>query len=502
MSNRNLSISRSQQVHDRLDHPVIDSDGHFAELAPVFHDYLKEVGGSALVERYRKELMGSSRCMVHSMSGMYRGLEMSPEQRRADIAPRPPFYAAPAKNTLDLATSMLPRLMYERLDEMGLDFTVLYPGLGLFIPHHDDEELRRAGCRAFNLYVANSFRDYADRITPAAVIPMHEPKEAVEELEYAVKTLGLKVAMLAGHVVRPIPAVERKAPFEISRYAYWVDNLAVDSAYNYDPVWAKCVELKVAATFHSSSVGWAHRSTANYQYNQLGTFAETGHVTCKALLFGGVTRRFPTLKCAFFEGGAAWASALLSDLLGRWGKRNRRAIENYNPATIDRQLLFELCRRYGDKRLIEKLPEPMQTQDRIRELLEAPETIDEFARCGIERPEDLIELFVPRFFFGCEGDDPTIGCAFNEHLNACGSRLGALLSSDISHWDVLDMRDVLHETYELVERGTINMADFRDFVFTNPVKLWAGMNPDFFRGTVVEGAAEKCVRSIGSPELD
>jgi predicted TIM-barrel fold metal-dependent hydrolase len=277
--------SRSAELHGRLGHPVIDSDGHFAEVMPVFLDYLKGVGGSKLLGRYEKEFLSAGTCMVANMNSMYRWHHMSPAERRADVAPRPPFYGSPTRNTLDRATAMLPKLMHERLDEMGLDFTVLYPGMGLFLPHHDDEELRRAGCRAFNIYVAELFRHHADRITPAAVVPMHHPAEAIEELEFAIKTLGLKAVMLAGHVVRPIPSVASKAPREISRYAYWVDNLALDSAYDYDPVWAKCVELKVAATFHSSSYGWAHRTTGNYQYNQLGNFAETGHVTCKALFF-------------------------------------------------------------------------------------------------------------------------------------------------------------------------------------------------------------------------
>ena len=37
----------------------------------------------------------------------------------------------------------------------------------------------------------------------------------------------------------------------------------------------------------------------------------------------------------------------------------------------------------------------------------------------------------------------------------------------------------------------VPFCDFRDFVFTNPVTLWTAMNPDFFKGTVVEGAVEK-----------
>jgi hypothetical protein len=32
-------------------------------------------------------------------------------------------------------------------------------------------------------------------------------------------------------------------------------------------------------------------------------------------------------------------------------------------------------------------------------------------------------------------------------------------------------------------------ADFRDFVFTNPARLYLTGNPDFFKGTAVEGAA-------------
>ena len=57
-----------------------------------------------------------------------------------------PFWGFPTKNTLDLATAMFPKLMYERLDEMGLDFCVLYPSLGLVGAHFEDEEIRRASC--------------------------------------------------------------------------------------------------------------------------------------------------------------------------------------------------------------------------------------------------------------------------------------------------------------------------------------------------------------------
>ena len=91
---------------------------------------------------------------------------------------------------------MLPKLLYQRLGEMGMDFAVLYPTAALRIPFIADEETRKATCRAFNRFSAEQFREFSDRLTPVAMIPMYTPKEAIVELEYAVKNLGLKVAMM------------------------------------------------------------------------------------------------------------------------------------------------------------------------------------------------------------------------------------------------------------------------------------------------------------------
>jgi hypothetical protein len=49
----------------------------------------------------------------------------------------------------------------------------------------------------------------------------------------------------------------------------------------------------------------------------------------------------------------------------------------------------------------------------------------------------------------------------------------------------------VEEAHELVDKGVLSAEDFRDFVFTNPVTLWTAMNPDFFKGTVVEGEVQK-----------
>jgi predicted TIM-barrel fold metal-dependent hydrolase len=478
------ATSKSAAVRARLSHPVIDSDGHIVEFEPALMEYLKQVGGAGMEERFKTKRLDGSAAGIAALFHWY---QLSPEERRDQRATRSPWWALPTKNTLDRATASLPKLLYERMDELGLDFTVLYPTLGLSFPHLEDEELRRASCRAYNTYVADVYRDYADRMTPAAAIPMHTPQEAIEELEYAVKTLGFKAIVMAGHVLRPVPAVARVSP-EAARYASWLDTFCLDSEHDYDPVWARCVELKVAPTFHSVAMGWGSRtSISNYMYNHIGHFASAGEALCKALFFGGVTRRFPSLRFGFLECGVGWACGLYADMIGHWEKRNGKAMENYNPTNLNRELLVDLYRRYGGKMVEGKLEQLQQASSgMLAGTKEDPATIDDWWRCGIEKPEDITALFVPNFYFGCEADDPLNAAAFNTTVNPFGAKLKAVFSSDIGHWDVPDMTEVTEEAYELVEQRVFTEDNFRDFVFVNPAKLWTDMNPNFFKGTRVE----------------
>src|SRR5262249_20178838 len=80
-------------------------------------------------------------------------------------------------------------------------------------------------------------------------------------------------------------------------------------------------------------------------------------------------------------------------------------------------------------------------------------------------------------------------CAFNKRANPFSARLNAVLGSDIGHFDVPDMMDVIPEAYELVDDGVITPEDFRDFTFTNAVRLWGTQNPKFFEGTAGARAA-------------
>jgi len=123
---------------------------------------------------------------------------------------------------------------------------------------------------------------------------------------------------------------------------------------------------------------------------------------------------------------------------------------------------------------------------------------DDYFRCRIAQKSDIKELFVPRFYFGCEADDPANAWAFDANVNPLRARLNAIFSSDIGHFDVPDMTDVVPEAYELVEHGLIGGDDFRDFTFANAVRLRGEVNPDLLKGTAVEKQAADVLTNGGS----
>src|SRR5213595_2692540 len=334
--------TEARKLRARLNHPIIDADGHWAEFAPHMREEFRKIGGDTAVEALA---MASAR--------IPNSLNLSVAERRRRRIGQEAFWFLPTKNTLDRATAMMPPLLYERLDDLGLDFCVVYPTAGLGYYRLPPEKHRRALCRAYNVFTAEQFRPFNDRIIPAAIIPMYSPEEAIEELEFASKQLGYRVVMMGGLIRRSIPALAEEHP-EASKFVEWYDVIGIDSEHDYDPVWEKCRELRIAPSFHNGARSILLRnSPSNFCYNHIGHFASAGHAVCKALFLGGVTRRFPELNFAFLEGGVGWACMLYADLVGHWEKRNGEAIKSTHPSRLDRARLLEFARKYGREEVAE-----------------------------------------------------------------------------------------------------------------------------------------------------
>lgn len=485
------TTSRSAVIKSQLDHPVIDTDVHVNDYTPALEDYVQHYGGSALVDALRKSVKGRFSARAAEGKDWY---QQTPEERQHHRTLRSPWWARVTRNTLDLATYTLPDLLAERLAEQGADYSILFPN-DVLTPAAAGDEYRQPLHRAINHFHADQYRKHAHRLTPVAGIPLNTPQEGIEELEFAVKTLGLKVINIAGGVRRPIPALAAKYPKaehpEVARHASYTDFYGIDSPYDYDPFWAKVVELGVPVTTHYGSQGWTGRqSISNYMFNHIGHFADGSQAFAKALFFGGVTRRFPGLRVALLEGGADWGSHVYTHLVDRFEKRNRHAVQNYNPAHADIDLLAALFEQYGAD--LTK-GQPINKETLLRDSLGVSalshsrdpigDELDDFLAAGIESVEDIRERWAKPFYFGSEADDRTVAAAFNTKVNPLNTPINAIWSSDIGHWDVPDLTEPLAESWDLVEQGVISAANFRSLVFENPYRFYTEANPEFFANT-------------------
>ena len=458
-----------QKIKNQLNHPVIDGDGHMIEYVPMVRDEIAKSFGKDLAKQFEQIIKGSQ---------LSRQIPF--EQKRSLGMSRTAWWGLPTKNTLDRATAMLPKLMYERLDEMGIDFALLYPTYGLTVTALADNEMRCAMARAFNKVAAQVFAPYRDRLEPVACIPMFTPEEAAAELEYSINELGLKAVMMAGVIPRSFEGLED------NRAARHINGIGHDSEYNYDLVWQKCEELGVSPTFHAGGQGWGTRiSRTNYVYNHVGSFAAAGEASARSLFFGGVPMRFPNLRFAFMEGGIAWAASLHADIVGHFEKRNIEKIHNYDPSKLDMEKLQELYQNYAPGEFLDYMDEIQDALFMLSDPEEDRSLIDEFEESGVKTAADISKIFSSQFFFGCEADDPMNSLAFDESLHPSRIQLKSIFASDIGHWDVPDMSEVLLEAYELVENGNLSPDKFRAFSFQNAVDLWG---KEFFKGTVIESS--------------
>lgn len=486
--------SRSAAVHARLDHPVIDTDVHTNDYTPALEDYVAQYGGSALVDEFRRASLERTR----SESNGKDWFNQTEQQRRDNRTFRQPWWARVTRNTYDVATYHLPELLYQRQAEQGSDYSILFPNNVLSPLAARSDDARRTLQRAINHYHADLYRPYADRLTPVAGIPLHTPQEGLDELDFAINTLGLKVINISGGVRRPIKAVQDQLSAEdfkkVAKYASYIDFYGLDSEFDYDPFWARAVELGVPVTTHYGSQGWVGRnSISNYMNNHIGHFADASEAFAKALFFGGVTRRFPELRVGLLEGGADWGARVFTHLVDRWHKRNPEGLRNYDPAELNRDLLVKLFEQYGGDLTKGRSLDP---ETLVRDTLGARYTLDaqqpgpeqrnDFAAAGIESVEDIKSRWVDNFFFGSEADDRTVAHAFNEKANPLGVKVNAIYSSDVGHWDVPDLTEALAESWDLVEEQVITEADFKKLVFENPYKLYTEAKADFFKGTEVE----------------
>ena len=465
-----MTRTKAMNIREALGYPVIDGDGHVLELRAVFADFCRDHGAGAIVDRVPTLSGKQTEWMAPDLSGE--------EKRRLGLLPVSWHAAAETEYFADVT---LPSRYYERLGEAGIDFSVLYPTTGLMIHRLPVDEQRITLSRLYNEFMAEQYRPYGDRFTMAAIIPAHTPEEAIAGLEHA-KDLGAKICLMPSHIRRPLGEATGGDDLKIASWITggWIDTFGLDSEHDYDPLWARAVELGMPLATHSSGMGFSDRqSITNYLYNQIGHFAASGGALAKSLFLGGVTHRFPELRIAVLEGGCHMGVEVLVALVSAWGKRNPEVIGRLDPKGTDRARYGEILAAHAPALATRYSADELITRGR-------DSVHDDFELTGVTNEQDIVDQFTRAFTWGVEADDPLVGLAFDDRVLPRGARIRCLMGSDIGHWDVPRFDEPLEEAYELLEKGILDAAQLREFLFASPARFLTDADPDFFVGTAIE----------------
>jgi aminocarboxymuconate-semialdehyde decarboxylase len=179
------------------------------------------------------------------------------------------------------------------MDEQGIDVEAL--SINPFW-YKAERDVASEVVRIQNEKLAELSATYPDRLVAFASVALQHPDLAIEQLEHAIKKLGLKGVAVGASVVND--------EFSHSRF---------------HPFWAKCEALGILIFIHPASTpdlarrfkggGWLE----NVIGNPLDTTIALSH-----LIFDGTLDQFPGLKiCAAHGGGYLGSYAPRSDYYGR-----------------------------------------------------------------------------------------------------------------------------------------------------------------------------------------
>jgi len=183
-----------------------------------------------------------------------------------------------------------PHAMLKAMDREGIDLAIVFRTRGAHLIALDglEPDLSAAICRAFNNWLSEFCATDRARLKPTAILPLHDPKLAVEEARRSVRELGAVAVVLSNHPVNG---------------RAWYDPA-------YEPLWAEAERLGVPVAFHGIQMAYQEHLGRRFMDNFVMAHA-VAHpleqmMALGSLLTGGIFERYPHLKAAFLEGSCSW----------------------------------------------------------------------------------------------------------------------------------------------------------------------------------------------------
>ncbi|HXY28984.1 MAG TPA: amidohydrolase family protein [Acidimicrobiales bacterium] len=192
------------------------------------------------------------------------------------------------------------------LEEDGVVAEVIFPNTippffptGIVVarpPTPEDYELRLAGIRAHNRWLADWCAGQADRRAGIGQIFLNDLDDAIADVRWCSEH-GLRGGVLVG----PVPDDMK--------------HLKPLYAPDYDPLWAVCEELGVVVNTHAGGGGmpdYGPYEAAGVLWLAELTFFSRRPLT--QMIVGGAFERFPGLRFVLTEQGASWIMPMLAQL--------------------------------------------------------------------------------------------------------------------------------------------------------------------------------------------
>ena len=263
---------------------VMDSDMHVVEPSNLF-------------ERYLDKSFQSSAPQISRAPGKRVGVFLFEGNRLPSCDVDNPHRMEGMSGKADLASAPMRAQGYdgpsqkEAMDLEGIDVAVMYPTVCLYVPnglHEVDGRLSAAICRAYNNWLYDLCQTDPNRMKVAAMLPQHDPKEAVREARRSVEELGA-----VGVYMRP----------------NFVNGVTFHSS-DYQELWGTLEELDVPVGFHEGTGSTYRQDGSEFGTNRLMLHACSHPIGMMkamiSLVCGGVFERYPQLRAAFLEANTGW----------------------------------------------------------------------------------------------------------------------------------------------------------------------------------------------------
>jgi aminocarboxymuconate-semialdehyde decarboxylase len=239
---------------------------------PNRRNFLKSLAAAALLQR--QVFVGKKRVKVVDIHGHF----VAPEE--LDVV----------KNT-NLARNITTNLngplvlgpgRLQVLDQLGIDIQVLSHQGGWW--YEADRDLARQIIKTQNEHLAAWCKAHPNRFAGLASVALQHPEMAAEQLEEAVKRLGLRGVGIAGHAGGEVPSTPK-----------------------YDPFWSKVQELGVLVFVHPVGADNIIKDGAFRGRGDLGNIIGNPLETTfflSRMIFDGALDRFPGVRiCGAHAGG-------------------------------------------------------------------------------------------------------------------------------------------------------------------------------------------------------